>query len=207
MRIYKDKYLSVTSILELKTPFNDKAFRSWADKMGKDADLISNTSKILGEKVSDYIEMRDLLEYSPPVVDKLEEQLFEAVDKFLSIADVIDCEFEVVCKDLNYAGRVDGLIEIEGVQYLADWKTYGAWNGKPYKRDKKKIDSARDQLSLYRNAYGKDINLAVIIFTNTGECIVEEVDFNSDIIKWTEDNQDLILKTIQDAQLQKDQRK
>ena len=85
MRIYENKYLSVTSIIELRKPFNKQSFVSWCESNGFDCELISKTSSILGGKVSEYL--NDISEgfrgITAPPIDMLESRLYSAVDDFL----------------------------------------------------------------------------------------------------------------------------
>ena len=199
MRVYKGKYLSVTSILALKDPFDKSSFINWCKKNGFDEVLVSNLSRVLGEKVSEYLNniQQGLESITAPLVDDLEVRLSGAVDDFVKEYKLESTEQEVFCDKLHYAGRFDGIVSKNGQRYLVDWKTYGAWRSTPYKRSSKKIRSAREQLSLYAYALGWKDKLGVVIFKNNGTWELEEVKFGSDIIKWVEDNQELICKTIQ----------
>ena len=67
----------------------------------------------------------------------------------------------------------------------------------PYKRDSKKIKSAREQLSLYAHALDWEEGLAVVVFKNDGTWDFEELEFDEDVVKWVRENQELILSTIQ----------
>lgn len=198
MRVYKNKYLSVTSVLSLKSPFNYGSFKKWCEKNGLDEHLISSTSSLLGEKVSRYIEdtYNGLKSLSEPCVDYLECRLREGVESFLKEYEVEAVEQEVYCEKLHYAGRFDGVIKRGEERYLADWKTYGAWKSSEYKRNGSKIKRAREQLSLYSYALGWEDKLAVVVFRNDGKWELEELEFDESIVVWVEDNQDLILETI-----------
>jgi hypothetical protein len=199
MRIYDGKYLSVTSILELKNPFNEEAYKKWCQKQGLDHEKITKTSQIIGSKVSEHIEnLSHGLEWlTAPCTDYLEEAYKEGVEDFVGEYEVEASEVEVVCEELNYAGRFDGIIFDGKKRYLADWKTYGAWKKEPYKRDSKKIKSAREQLSLYAHALDWEEGLAVVVFKNDGTWDFEELEFDEDVVKWVRENQELILSTIQ----------
>ena len=202
MKLYDSKYLSVTSIVGLRAPFDDKAFKGWCSKNGKDASLITSTSRVLGEKVSRWLEdssygLGDLLE---PPIDELEERLKEGVEKFLNDWDIKEAEQEVVCKELNYAGRYDGIIaDKKGESLLVDFKTFGAWKDAPYKRDAKKIKHTRWQVSLYAHALGWEDQLGVVIFKNNGDYEIQNLPIDMEMIGWVEKNQPLILKTIEEA--------
>ncbi|KKR56912.1 MAG: hypothetical protein UT94_C0024G0006 [Candidatus Uhrbacteria bacterium GW2011_GWF2_40_263] len=200
MRIYYDKYLSVTSLIELKDPFNRVAFENWCQRVGKDPQVITNTSRILGSKVSEYLDnvYRRLEWLSAPQMDKLEDNLSMGMNKFLEDWELVNTEQEVICEELNYAGRYDGLVrnKATGEEMLADWKTFGAYDEKPYKRNNQKIKHTKWQLTLYANATDWKGKLAVIIFKNDGDYVIEEVEFDKKIMDWVKENQDLILRTI-----------
>jgi len=202
MRIYEGKYLSVTSIIDLRKPFNSSSFTKWCDSKGLDSNLISATSSVLGDKVSEYIsdKMNALESLTAPQVDMLESRLYSAVDGFLKEWELVSTEQEVVCEELNYAGRYDGVVRKKGTSKIAlvDWKTYGAWNGKEYKKDSSKIKKVRWQLSMYAYAMDWKQDLCVIVFKNDGSWELEEVVFDNEMIEWVRDNQNLILKTIED---------
>jgi hypothetical protein len=202
LRLYENKYISVTSIIDLREPFDDKAFKEWCEKNGKDEALISANSRVLGDKVSRLIEYHHLdIPILEPVIGVVEKELRQGVKKFLKDWDVEQCEVGVVCEDLNYAGTFDGIIKNKktGKIYIADWKTYGAYKKAPYKRDSGKIKKCRWQLSLYRHAYGEDLDMAVVVFKNDGEYLLEELKFDKEIIRWVVDSQDLILRAIKGA--------
>ena len=205
MRIYEGKYLSVTSILSLKDPFDKSSFTNWCQKNGLNEALVSNLSRVLGEKVSEYLNniSEGLRGITAPLVDDLEVRLSGAIDDFVNEYELEVTEQEVFCDKLNYAGRFDGIVSKNGQRYLVDWKTYGAWRSTPYKRSSKKIRSAREQLSLYAYALNWEDKLGVVIFKNDGTWELEEVKFDEKIIDWVETHQDLILKTIQDEKLKK----
>jgi hypothetical protein len=204
MRLYNNKYLSVTSIIELREPFKRESFIKWCEKNGLNEKLISKTSSVLGEKVAQYLDNihRSLESITEPPVGIVESRLRSGVDKFLQDWNLIDTEKEVTCETLNYAGRFDGIIEskVSGEKLLVDWKTFGAWKEGKYKRDSKKIKHATWQLSLYANAIGWKDGLAVVVFTSDGEAIIEKVKYNQEMIDWVVANQNLILSTIKNEQ-------
>jgi hypothetical protein len=199
VRIYDQKYLSVTSVIDLREPFNESSFINWCKKVGKDHSLVSATARILGTKVSNVIDNRSRgLEWlTEPPIDILERRLYASVDDFLEKWSVLETESVVYCEELHYAGRLDGIIENEGTKYLADWKTYSAWRNKKYKRNSSKIKHARWQLTLYANAIGWEDKLAVVVFKNDGTWELEEVEFDEEMIEWVKENEDLILNNIQ----------
>jgi hypothetical protein len=201
MRIYEDKYLSVTSIIELRKPFNKQSFVNWCESNGLDCELISKTSSILGDKVSEYL--NDISEgfrgITAPPIDTLESNLYSAVDDFLKEWELISTEKEVMCEELNYAGRYDGVVKKKGTHktMLVDWKTFGAWQDKKYKRDSSKIRKVRWQLSMYAYAMDWKQSLGMVIFKNDGSWELEEVVFDNEMIEWVRNNQKLILDTVQ----------
>lgn len=205
MRIYDGKYLSVTSIIDLREPFDKSSFKRWCEQQGLNEALISSTSRILGEKVSTYLDntCKGLGGITAPQVDDLESRLLAGVDDFTRKCKLLDTEVEVVCESLRYAGRLDGIIERGRVRYLVDWKTYGAWKKTPYKRDSGKLKHVRWQLSLYAYAIDWIGKLAVVVFKNNGSWEMEEVKFDNEMIKWVEDNQKLILEVVENEKANK----
>jgi len=207
MRLYyknDQDYISVTSVLNLKEPFSEEdqaRYEKWCKDNGYDPLLISVTSRILGTKVSTWIEdsLYELRFMDPLAVDKLEKKLKEGVDDFLDRWTLLRVEETVFNSKLNYAGRFDGICkDKDGNKWLMDWKTFGAWRPEPYKRDTKKLKKAGDQLTLYKEAMDWDGKLGVVVFKNDGTYDIEERKPNPKIIQWVEDNQDLILETIKD---------
>ena len=201
MRIYtknNNKYLSVTSILALKDPFNKEAFQKWCDRNGLDDALISKVSRVIGDKVSEHLDNihRGLEWLTAPPVDDLDARYIAGVEDFANNFKLVRTEQEVYCEEFNYAGRFDGIISSGKNRYLADWKTYGAWKDSKYKRDSKKIKSAREQLSLYAYALNWKDKLAVVVFKNDGTWDFEEVEYDEKIVEWVRDNQELIKETI-----------
>jgi len=200
MRIYENKYISVTSILGLKQPFNKKSFTDWCSRTGHDPEAILSTSQTLGEKVSEAMDnsQKGLDWLTAPPIDVLEANLLDSVKDFLSRYELISTEGVVKCKEFNYAGRYDGVIKDKesGKVFLSDWKTYGAWRNKEYKRVSSKIKKVREQLSLYAYAMEWEESLAVVVFKNDGTWDMEELKFDDKIIEWTKTHQDLILETI-----------
>lgn len=203
MRIYEGKYLSVTSVLQLKKPFNKSSFKYYCEKNGLNEALIGSTSSILGDKVSEYLNdsMNGLQSLVAPQVDMLEGRLYSAIDSFLEEWELVSTEQVVYCDELHYAGRYDGIIRslVSGKEYLVDWKTYGAWNGKPYKRVSSKIKSAKEQLTMYAYAMDWKGDMAVVVFKNDGSWEIEKVVFEKGILEWVRSNQDLILKEIENG--------
>ena len=200
MRIYDGKYLSVTSVIELRKPFNSSSFKKWCESKGIDPELISATSSILGSKVSEYINdiSRGLEWLTEPPVDDLESRLYSAVESFTKEWIPVKTEEVVYCDELSYAGRYDGIIEHRQShkRYLADWKTYGAWKKSKYKRVSSKIKKARWQLSMYSYAMDWKSDLAVIVFKNDGTWELENLEYDSEMIDWVKDHQKEILETV-----------
>lgn len=201
MRIYEGKYLSVTSIIELRKPFNRSSFKYYCENNGLNEALISSTSAILGNKVAEYLDgkMNALEGLTAPQVDMLEGNLYSAVDDFLTRYDLISTEQVVYCDELNYAGRYDGVIRPKNTHtsLLVDWKTYGAWNGKPYKRVSSKLKSAKWQLTMYAYAMDWKGELGVVVFKNDGSWEIEKVVFDNEVLEWVRNHQEDILKLIE----------
>ena len=202
MRIYDNKYLSVTSIVGLRDPFDDTSFKNWCLKMGKNASLISATSRILGSKVSEMLDnhSKGLDWLTAPPIDDLEARLLEGVEDFLKHYDLIETEKKVVCDKLHYAGTMDGEIIYKKTKevILADWKTFGAYKEKPYKRNSKKIKHTRWQLTMYAYAMNWKDSLGVVVFKNDGTWEIEKVKFDEGMLEWIVENEELILETIKE---------
>jgi hypothetical protein len=200
MRVYDGKYLSVTSVLQLKKPFNKESFKNWCLKEGLNEALIGSTSALLGDKVSEYLNNISvgLRGITAPQIDMLEGRLYSAVDDFLKQYELVGTEQVVYCDELHYAGRYDGIIKsrVNGEELLVDWKTYGAWNGKPYKRVSSKIKSAKEQLTLYAYAMNWKGELGVVVFKNDGTWELEKVVFEKGILEWVKSHQKEILNLI-----------
>jgi hypothetical protein len=200
MRIYEGKYLSVTSVLQLKKPFNKSSFKHYCEKNGLNEVLIGSTSALLGDKVSEYLNNISvgLRGITAPQIDMLEGRLYSAVDDFLKQYELVSTEQVVYCDELHYAGRYDGIIKsrVNGEELLVDWKTYGAWNGKPYKRVSSKIKSAKEQLTLYAYAMNWKGELGVVVFKNDGTWELEKVVFEKGILEWVKSHQKEILNLI-----------
>lgn len=170
--------------------------------MGYDEALVGSTSAILGDKVSEYLNNISvgLRGITAPQIDMLEGRLYSAVDNFLEEYDLVSTEQVVYCDELHYAGRYDGIIKcrVSGEELLVDWKTYGAWQDKPYKRVSSKLKKAKEQLTMYAYAMNWEKEMGVVIFKNDGTWEIEKVVFEKGILKWVRDNQDLILEVIED---------
>lgn len=200
MRVYDGKYLSVTSVLQLKKPFNKESFKNWCLKEGLNEALIGSTSAILGDKVSEYLDnySKGLLDLTGPQVDILEANLYSAVDSFLQKWELVSTEQVVYCDELHYAGRYDGIIREKGTRniLLVDWKTYGAWQDKPYKRVSSKLKKAKEQLTMYAYAMNWKGGLGVVVFKNDGSWEIEKVVFEKGILEWVKSHQKEILNLI-----------
>lgn len=200
MRIYDEKYLSVTSVLELRKPFKKEPFVKWCELYGLNEALVSSTSRVLGEKVSEYLDnySKGFPSLTAPQVDMLEGRLYSAIDKFLEEYDLVSTEQVVYCDELHYAGRYDGIIRHKDSQkeMLVDWKTYGAWQDKPYKRTSSKLQKAKWQLSMYAYAMDWDKDMGVVIFKNDGSWELEKVVFEKGILEWVKAHQKEIINLI-----------
>lgn len=192
MRYYtKDgkDYRSVTSILGEMFPFDQKSFDNWCKKNGYDPKMVNVLSTSMGSKVSDWIDnnYRGLEELNPPVIGKLEQGLYNAVQDFLKEAKLLSTEETVYCDEYMYAGTYDGIIEYKGEKYLADWKTFGAWKGE-YKRTPEKIKKVELQLNMYRYALQEKLPLLVVIFKTDGTYETEKLGRNNKWKEWIENN-------------------
>ncbi len=207
MRIYErdnKKYISVTSILDLLTPFDGKSFEVWCKKNNLNSKLLLDNSIVLGEKVCRWVWdiSEGLMSLSEPCIDKLEENLLKGAEKFCKDYEILSLEQEVYNEELSYAGRYDALIDFEGEPCLVDFKTFGAWKDKPYKRDSKKISNARRQLSLYSEALQEEggiypaHNMAIVVFKNDGDYEFERLQYDPNIVLWVQDNQKKIQELL-----------
>jgi len=200
LRLYENKYLSVTSVIDLREPFDDKAFKEWCEKNGKDWSLLGVNSKAIGERLGRYL--LDCFEGNRPLVapciDMLECRLRQGADKFMKDWKLEKMEEVVVCPELNYAGRYDGIATKGGKKVLFDFKTFGAHKTAPYKRDSKKIKHAKWQLTLYSHAMDFGDKIGVVIFKNNGDYEIELLDFDKGMVEWVEKNQKEIEKVIEE---------
>ena len=200
MRVYEGKYLSVTSIIDLRQPFKKQVFENWCKANGLNSTSLGSSSRVMGEKLGRYLfdYSQGLRGLSEPLVGKVEYGLREGADKFLNDWEILKCEEFVKCDELHYAGTYDGLVKNikTGQEVLVDFKTFGAWKSTPYKRDPSKIKKTRWQVSLYSHAMGWSGELGVVVFGNDGHYEIELLKFDKGMLEFVENNQELILDKI-----------
>ena len=175
-------YVSVTSKLGETVPKGEGFYR-WLGN----ADSYEDTQKYMKQRGEVGTKVHELCEkiasQGARVVDELkplEDEVWKKADSFQNFIEdkepeVIDTEFVVFCKEFNYAGRVDLLVEIDGERVLIDLKT-----------SKNIYDSHRLQLMLYRYGLeegGVDIDkCAVLLLKDTGYKFVE-VDYYPELVR------------------------
>ena len=194
MRIYKkgkQKYLSVTTILDMMFPFNEEQFKKWAYTHGYSPEQILDDSKRIGTMLHERAENKFLgMEFfNTPAVDQKEKGYQASMDKFLSDYELIESENTVYCKEYGYAGTYDAICRRDDKTYLCDFKSYGAWKGK-YKRDSAKLKKLSLQLSMYKYAFSKETDglLGIMLLPN-GEYIVENLKEVPSWKDWIDENQ------------------
>lgn len=183
MRIYskgKKNYISVTSIIDMMYGFDNEGFENWALSQNIDPKWITEHSASLGTKYHEYFENKfyGISDWAD-VVDDVDEGYRRAVDHLYGLGwEIVKSEQEVYCDEFGFAGRFDMLVKNDRLNIkkaIADVKTWGAWSGKPFRRDLKKLKKVEDQLSMYRYALGEEIPMYLFIPQKNGECIVEGI--------------------------------
>jgi len=207
MRIYEKngkKYLSVTSLVDLRYPFDNSGFTMWAWEHGYDPMWINKLSTDLGTRYHAYIENRfhKISDWADEIVDDKDRKYHEAVDKFFNDGwEILDSEVEVFNDDWNYAGRFDFLGQNKrlGIERaILDCKTYGAWKGSKYKRDKKKLEKLSMQLTLYSDAIGHKGKMLGVMLDGTGEYTLEKIDRDDGVWDWLREKRNEIVKLLQE---------
>lgn len=209
MRIYTkngNKYLSVTSILQLMFPFDSSSFDTWAVQHGYDPKWILRESSRIGTLVHSWCENRlENIEWADQMpVTKIERGYHQGVIKFF--ADIKPTgksisEFEVYCNEFRYAGRTDGLIDSESFIGFVDYKVFGAWRGK-YKEDADKIKKVSIQLSMYKYCLGdagKNKDIAVVLFKPDGSYEMRRLEYTETWKEWIVQNWAQIYKFLGDG--------
>lgn len=121
---------SVTTILQAYP--KDAHFYSWLKQVGEDADAIRDEAGRRGSIVHSLTEQFDagmevnLLDNSGNIGFKLGEwAMFERYVEFRRNfeADIIHSEWNLISDKLGFAGTIDRVITIDGVNYLLDIKT------------------------------------------------------------------------------------
>jgi hypothetical protein len=170
------KYVSVTQLIDIFFPFNEKGFNAWCKSQKLDPEKIGTDSSRMGTKVSEWIQNHTLGVpwLDSPATIEAEEGLKEAAIRFLEENWVLACEKTVYCDEFEYAGTLDMMVETPGGLAIWDAKTFGAWKG-DYKRDSGKIKKVQWQTSMYSYATGGQHPLAVVVFKTDGSYEVEEL--------------------------------
>ena len=195
MRTYTKEgktYVSVTEIVGMMYPFDQRGFESWARWKGFNPDWITNESKRIGTKVHQWVENRfhGIEEWadSQPVDDK-EDNYLKAVQLFLEAYEIDDCEKTVYNDSWMYAGTYD----VRVGDTLYDVKTWGAWKGE-YKRSDDKLEKVAVQLSMYAEAENVD-KIAVAILLPDGNLEIEDLDRDDSWKDWIAENRNKLLVT------------
>lgn len=204
MRIYErgeNRYLSVTSILDMMFPFNEQQFRQAMLWKGIDPDYVTSESRRVGNYVHNWIDnaVNYLDVFDTVAYDESLKGYRLAVDNYLEQykTKYINTEFAVLCEDYGYAGRCDGLLKIDGQFWLVDYKTYGAWKKtkdvdidlKETGREKK----VQYQLSMYNYALSKgEYKQALIWFFPNGKYEFTEYPYTEQPLQWISGHQDKI---------------
>lgn len=183
-------YISVTEIVGMMYPFNEDAFRRWAEFKCLSADRVTEEAQRIGTLAHSWVQNRVLgiADWAdvPPLTGR-EENYLRAAERFVSEVDIVESERVVYSDEYLFAGTFDARDE----DVLYDIKTWGAWKG-AYKRDKKKLEKVAVQLSMYRCALGEDLDIAVAIFLPDGNVSIEELDVTDAWQKWIRDNRELL---------------
>lgn len=207
MRIYEKngkKYISVTTLVGMKFPFEASGFNKWAYEHGYDPDWITKESTDRGTRYHAYLENRfyGISDWADVIVDDKDRRYHEAVEKFFNDGwEIIESEVEVYNDDWHYAGRFDFLIKNSrmGIEKaLGDCKTFGAWKGAKYKRDKKKLDKLSMQMTLYENAIGEQLPKYGVMLDGTGNYTIEEIQEDTGVWDWLRENRNEYIKLLVD---------
>jgi len=207
MRIYEKngrKYLSVTSLVTLRYPFDNSGFTTWAWSNGYDPEWINKESTRLGERYHAYLENKfhGISDWADILETEKDKKYHEATEKFFDDGwEILDSEVEVFNDDWNYAGRFDfiGRNKKLGIdKALMDCKTYGAWKGGKYKRDNKKLGKLSMQLTLYSEAIGHKGKMIGVMLDGTGNYTLEDIPKDESVWDWLGENRNEIVKLLQE---------
>lgn len=208
MRIYEhdgEKYLSVTSIVDLMFPFDNSGFIKWAISKNLDPKWINEESKTLGTRYHAYFENKFLgiSEWADVVESDKDQGYRDSVRDFYDQGwEIIDSEQEIFCLGWRYAGRFDLIVRNEKLgidRALGDIKSWGAWSGKSYKKNKKKLEKVKVQLNMYNYALGNELPKICIIPQKTGKCVVEDIETDYSFIDWMGENKKMIDNLIDNS--------
>ena len=204
MRVYErngKKYLSVTSVIELMFWFDNIGFEVWASKNCLDPKWITEHSSNIGTLYHSYFENRfyGIGDWAN-VVPEGSEGYLKSVDDFYNQGwEIVESEKEVFCDEFGYAGRFDLLIRNESLgidRALGDIKTWGAWNKKLYKPNKKKLEKLSNQESMYRYALGENLPMYIIVPQHNGKCVVEGIPYTENWMEFLKNNKQEIAGII-----------
>jgi len=206
VRIYErngKKYLSVTSLVDLRYPFESVGFEQWAWSHGFDPLWITKESGKLGERYHAYAENRHYgIGWADVVETDKDRKYLEAVNKFFEDGwEILSSEVEVYNESFRYAGRFDMILKNDKLKIkraLGDFKTYGAWKGGKYKRDAKKLEKLSMQLTLYEEALGEKLPKVGVILGGDGKYNLEDIPVDDSVWEWLEENKEVIDKLIKD---------
>ena len=197
MRVYErdgKKYISVTSIVDLMFGFDNSGFELWASTNHLSPQWITKHSSDIGTLYHSYFENRFYgIDSWANVVPEGAEGYLKSVDDFYDQGwEIVSSEKEVFCDEFGYAGRFDAIIKNEGLgikKALGDIKTWGAWNKKLYKPNKKKLEKLSNQESMYRYALKEDIPMYVIVPQYNGKCVVEGIPYTEGWMEFLKNNE------------------
>lgn len=186
-------YKRVTEIVDLIFPFNEEQFKSWAYSQGLNPEWITSESIRIGNKIHEWIQNRvEQIEWAdlPPISEK-EEGYLEAVERILDDFEILESEVKVYNDQWQYRGTLDAIAKLRNTDEMCilDFKSWNCWNDS-YKRSSEKIKKVSTQLSMYRDAYGKDLDLKVIVITSGGY-VEENIEYNDLWKTWIKDNLDI----------------
>lgn len=188
----------------MRFPFDNSSFSKWAWEHGYDPEWINKESTKLGERYHAYVENRHygISEWADEIETDKDRKYHEAVDNFFKDGwEVLESELQVYNNDWNYAGRFDAILSNKKLGYeriIGDFKTYGAWKGSAYKKDKKKLEKLSMQLTLYNEAMnGKQkMGQVGIIFDGTGKYNLEYIPIDLSVFDWLQENRNEIVKIL-----------
>lgn len=201
MRVYekgKNKYLSVTSIVGMMYEFDKEGFESWALSQNISPEWITTHSAELGTKYHEYFENKfyGISDWADIVEDK-DQGYREAVDDLYEQGwEILESEKEVYCDEFGYAGRFDLVMKNDKLNIkkaIGDIKTWGAWRGKSFRQNSKKLKKVGMQLSMYRYALGEDLPMYLIVPQKDGKCVIEAIPYTESWKKFIKDNWSEIL--------------
>jgi CRISPR/Cas system-associated exonuclease Cas4 (RecB family) len=176
------EYVSVTSKLGETVPKGEGFYR-WlanADGYEETQEYMKERGEI-GTKVHDLCEKIANREVSLVGMEKeLEDEIYKKAKGFQNFLGdknikVIDTEFVVFCKEFNYAGRCDLLVDIDGERVLIDLKT-----------SKGVYDKHRLQLMLYRYGLeegGVDIDKCAVLLLKNKDFEFVEVEYHPELVR------------------------